>query len=404
MGETETSTRKSRHFHSPRFMTDSSAAPAPRELILIGGGHTHVLLLRQLGKNPLRNVRLTMVSDVKDAPYSGMLPGHIGGIYSRAEMQIDLPRLCNFADARFIHAKVRGLDLTRKQVLLPDDVAPVAADVVSINVGATPGMKDVAGAESWAIPAKPVPELLRGWQRAVAIAPGRMGPFQIVIVGGGAGGVELALAMHSRLGYKAGVTIIHDGPQLLPGHNSGVHRIISKLLGERGIAVITDARVVEVMTDNVLLDDGRRVAADFTFWVTQAAPPAWLAESGLDTTPDGFVRTEPTLQAINYSWIFAAGDVAAIEGQKLPRSGVFAVRMAKPLENNLRAYLSDNSLWGYKPQRRSLSLIGTADGRAVASYGCLAGRSVLFWHWKTWIDRRFMRQFQNLPIPFSSKP
>jgi selenide,water dikinase len=110
------------------------------------------------------------------------------------------------------------------------------------------------------------------------------------------------------------------------------------------------------------------------------------------------------LQAINYSWIFAAGDVAAIEGQKLPKSGVFAVRMAKPLENNLRAYLSDNSLRDYKPQRRSLSLIGTADGRAVASYGCLAGRSVLFWHWKTWIDRRFMRQFQNLPIPFSSQP
>jgi selenide,water dikinase len=231
-----------------------------------------------------------------------------------------------------------------------------------------------------------------------------MGSFQIVIVGGGAGGVELALAMHSRLGYKAGFTIIHSGPQLLPGHNSGVHRIISRLLGERGIAAITNARVVEVTADSVRLDDGRCLAADFIFWVTQAAPPAWLAKSGLDTTPDGFVRTWPTLQAINYSWIFAAGDVAAIEGQKLPKSGVFAVRMAKPLENNLRAYLSDNSLADYKPQRRSLSLIGTADGRAVASYGCLAGHSVLFWHWKTWIDRRFMRQFQNLPIPFSLKP
>src|SRR5687768_3180196 len=201
-----------------RIMTNSSAASAPRELILIGGGHTHVLLLRQLGKNPLHNVRLSLVSDVKDAPYSGMLPGHISGIYSRAEMQIDLPRLCNFAGAQFIHAKVRGLDLTRKQVLLPDN-APVAADLVSINVGGKPDMKDVVGAESWAIPAKPVPELLRGWQRAVATAPGGMGPFQIVIVGGGAGGVELVLAMHSQVGYKAAFTIIHGGPQLLPGHN-----------------------------------------------------------------------------------------------------------------------------------------------------------------------------------------
>ncbi|SFO10388.1 FAD-dependent oxidoreductase [Nitrosospira briensis] len=403
MDETETSTRKSGH-SILNCMANSSGVSAPRELILIGGGHTHVLLLRELGKNPLRTVRLTLVSDVKDAPYSGMLPGHISGIYSRAEMQIDLPRLCNFAGARFIHAKVLGLDLARKQVLLPDNVAPVAADLVSINVGGTPSMEDVAGAESWAIPAKPVPELIRGWQRAVATAPGGMGPFHIVIVGGGAGGVELALAMHSQVGHKAAFTIIHGAAQLLPGHNSGVHRIMSRLLEKRGIATIMNARVVEVVADSVRLDDGRCLPADFAFWVTRIAPPAWLAQSGLDTTPDGFVRTGPTLQAINYSWIFAAGDVVAIEGQKLPKSGVFAVRMAKPLENNLRAYLSGNSLRNYKPQRRSLSLIGTADGRAIASYGCLAGRSVLFWHWKTWIDRRFMRQFQNLPVPFSSIP
>jgi selenide,water dikinase len=319
-------------------------------------------------------------------------------------MQIDLPRLCKFAGARFIHAKVVGLDLARKRVLLPDNVAPVPADLVSINVGGTPRMKDVVGAEPWAIPAKPVPKLLRGWQRAVTTARGGMGPFHIVIVGGGAGGVELGLAMHSQVAYKAAFTIIHGGPQLLPGHNSSVHRIMSRLLEERGIATIMNARVVEVVADSVRLADGQCLPADFTFWVTQTTSPAWLTQSGLDTTPDGFVRTGPTLQAINYPWIFAAGDVAAIEGQKLPKSGVFAVRMAKPLENNLRAYLSGNSLRDYKPQRQSLSLIGTADGRAVASYGCLAGRSVLFWHWKTWIDRRFMRQFQNLPVSLSSKP
>lgn len=376
-----------------------------RELILIGGGHTHALLLRQLVRNPLRDVRLTMVSDVKDAFYSGMLPGHISGYYSRTETQIDLQRLCNFANARFIHASVCGLDLARKQVLLADNVAPVPADLISINVGGKPSMKGVVGAESRVIPAKPVPDLLQGWERAVAIAQDQANPLlQIILVGGGAGGVELAVAMHSRLWNKVGFTIIHSGPHLLPGHNSAAQLIVNRLLRERNITTITDARVVEVLPDGVRLDNGRRMAADFTFWVAQTAPPAWLSESGLDTTPDGFIRVKRTLQAINYSWIFASGDVAAIENQSLPKSGVFAVRMAKPLEDNLRAYLSKGLLKDYKPQRHSLSLIGTADGRAIASYGCLAAHSAIFWHWKTWIDHGFMQQFRHLPVPLTPQP
>jgi NADH dehydrogenase FAD-containing subunit len=148
------------------------------------------------------------------------------------------------------------------------------------------------------------------------------------------------------------------------------------------------------MPHSVRLDDGQRLAGDFIFWVTQITPPAWLGESGLDITREGFIRIKPTLQAINHPWIFAAGDAASIENQKLPKSGVFAVRMAKPLEHNLRAYLSGRLLNDYKPQRYSLSLIGTADGRAIASYSHWAARSAFFWWLKNRIDRRFMRQFQ----------
>jgi selenide,water dikinase len=147
----------------------------------------------------------------------------------------------------------------------------------------------------------------------------------------------------------------------------------------------------------VRLDNGRLLTADFVFWVTQAAPPAWPSACGLKTTPEGFIRVKPSLQVLNQPWIFAAGDVAAIEGKNLPRSGVYAVRMADPLGENLRAYLSGHLLKDYKPQHLSLSLIGTADKRAVASYGCLAAHSAFFWWWKDRVDRRFMRRFQQLP-------
>jgi selenide,water dikinase len=150
------------------------------------------------------------------------------------------------------------------------------------------------------------------------------------------------------------------------------------------------------MQDRVRLDDGETLAADFVFWAAQAAPPAWLEESGRDTTSKGFIRVAPTLQTLSHPWIFAAGDVAAVQNYALPRFGVFAVRMAGPLERNLRAYLAGTPLSVYQPQRHSLSLVGTADGRPSAPFCPWAGHSALFWRWKDWIHRRFVKQFTNL--------
>lgn len=109
---------------------------------------------------------------------------------------------------------------------------------------------------------------------------------------------------------------------------------------------------------------------------------------------EGFVRVNPTPLAVSYPWIFVAEYVVSIEGRKLPRSDVFAVRMAKPLEHSLRDCLSGRLIKNYKPQRHSLSPIDTANGRAIASYNDLAIHSVFFWWLKNQIDPRFMRQFQ----------
>ncbi|HEX3530089.1 MAG TPA: selenide, water dikinase SelD [Thermoanaerobaculia bacterium] len=369
--------------------------PAVQDLLLIGGGHTHALALRMLAMRPLPGVRVTLVSDVSYAPYSGMLPGHVAGFYSWEEMHIDLRRLAAFAGAAFVLGQVDGLDADQRTVHVAGR-PPMRASVISLNVGSTPSLSGVPGAERWVIPAKPVPELLAGWDRVKAAAADR--EMRIVLVGGGAGGVELALTMSHVLGRRASITLLHQGARLLPGHNERVRSILSRLLPERGITVRTSTQVAEVTAEGVRTAAGDFVPADFVFWVTHAAAPSWIAGSSLATTPEGFIRVTPKLQAVDHPWIFAVGDVATLEATPRPKSGVFAVRMAKPLVANLRASFSGRPLKSYHPQRQFLSLIGTGDGQAVASRRWLAGRSALFWALKDRIDRRFMRKFEDLPV------
>ena len=373
----------------------ATSTPDAQDLLLIGGGHTHALALRMLAMRPLPGVRVTLVSDVSYAPYSGMLPGHVAGFYSWEEMHIDLRRLCAFAGAAFVPGQVDGLDANERTVHVAGR-PPMRASVISLNVGSTPSLSGVPGAERWAIPAKPVPELLAGWKRVKAAAADH--ECRIVLVGGGAGGVELALTMNHVLGRRASITLLHQGDRLLPGHNERVRSLLSRLLPERGITVRTGTHVAEVTAEGVRTAAGDFVPADFVFWVTQAAAPSWIAGSGLATTAEGFVRVTPELQAVDHPWIFAVGDVATIESTPRPKSGVFAVRMAKPLVANLRAALAGRPLRTYHPQRQFLSLIGTGDGQAVASRRWLAGRSTFFWTLKDRIDRRFMRKFEDLPV------
>lgn len=127
--------------------------------------------------------------------------------------------------------------------------------------------------------------------------------------------------------------------------------------------------------------------------MTQPSPPSWLKNTPLTLDSAGFIRVRPTLECVDHPAVFAAGDVASIELHPLPKAGVFAVRMADPLLANIRALTEGQPLRPYAPQTRYLSLIGTADGRALATRGRWIHRSRLMGWWKDWIDRRFMRRF-----------
>lgn len=370
--------------------------PIQKDLVLVGGGHSHAIALRMFGMNPLPGVRITLISDASDTPYSGMVPGYVAGFYSHEECHINLRSLCQFAQVQFIVDRVIGLDLENRRVVCANHPA-VAFDVVSIDIGSTPKMPDIAGAKEFSIGAKPIQQFLKWWNQRYENFSSNL---TLGIIGGGTGGVELALNMQHRLRQKSENFTIHlfqRDQELMPKHNVWVKRYFQKLLTQRGIQLHIGETVHAIRENAIVCESGLTVACDEMIWVTQASAPTWLKEAGLKTDENGFILVNDALQSVSHPEVFAAGDIATLINYSRPKAGVFAVRQGKPLFQNLRSALTNQPLKSYHPQQYYLSLIGTGEGSAVASYGAIGWHSRWLWNWKDRIDRTFMDRFSQLP-------
>ena len=375
--------------------------PIIKDLVLLGGGHSHVIVLRKFGMNPMPGVRITLVTRDLHAPYSGMLPGVIAGHYSFDDAHIDLAPLCRFAGARMYHTEAVGLDLSKRAVVCRGR-PPVPYDLLSIDIGIAPD-RSVLGASEHAVPVKPIAGLVSRWKALEKRIRESVGPLRIAVVGAGAAGVELTLSMH-RAVMKTGTTISQPefhlfgaAPTVLPTHSCGAQRRFTRVLDERGVYLHLGQRVSQVLTDRIELDDGTNYPVDEIMWATDAAPQHWVAGTGLAVDDRGFLTVQPTLQSISHSDVFAAGDVASVVGYPREKAGVFAVRQGPPLAKNLRRVLAGKNPRPFAPQRRFLSLISTGDQYAIASRGRLSFEGSWVWQWKDWIDRRFMSRFVDFP-------
>ncbi|MBW4473645.1 MAG: selenide, water dikinase SelD [Stenomitos rutilans HA7619-LM2] len=380
--------------------------PIFNDVVLLGGGHSHAIALRMFGMKPMPGVRITLLTEASDTAYSGMLPGHVAGFYSREECHMDLRRLAQFAGAQFYIDRAIGLDLAQNRVLCANR-PPVAFDLLSINIGSTPKLPALMGDREAIIPAKPVRQFLERWDQVVLDVTRTPEKARTIgIVGGGAGGVELALTMQHRLQQilKAAqqpltnltVHLFQKEATLLPTQNRWVRDRFHKLLAQRGIQIHLQEPVQSVQPHQVI-GASVTVACDYIFWVTQAAAPDWLAKAGLAVDEDGFVLVDDTLRSLSHPNVFAAGDTATMLNHPRPKAGVFAVRQGKPLVNNLRRAVQNKPLKTFRPQAQYLSLIGTGDGEAIAVRGSFGWQSPLLWRWKDWIDRAFMQRFSELP-------
>jgi pyridine nucleotide-disulfide oxidoreductase family protein len=418
-----------------------------KDLVLIGGGHSHAIVLKMFGIKPLPSVRLTLISDVLYAPYSGMLPGHVAGFYDYDECHIDLRSLAEFAGCQILVDRAIAIDFN-KNLVICQTRPPVNFDVLSVDIGSTPAALSVPGAAECAIPAKPVPEFLASWNQLISARQNnREKPVRIAIVGGGAGGVELALNMQSHLANQEGsgsgffngcngwilkkrgkfeqeegleIHLFHSGEQLMPGHNKRVRRRLKEILIDRGVklhlmekvSAVQNQKMMEIASDSqcpiphypcpiphvqIYCESGLKIECEIVFWVTQASAAPWIAESGLATDSNGFMQVNDCLQSVSHPNVFGAGDIAAMVNYPRPKAGVFAVRQGKPLFENLQQFLLAKPLKPFIPQEKYLALIGTGNKRAIASRGSWMWESALLWYWKDWIDRQFMQKFSNLP-------
>ena len=367
---------------------NEAAAPPLRDIVLLGGGHANVQVLRAFAMRPEPALRLTIVAREPHSPYSGMLPGLVAGTYRWQDIHIDIARLAAVAGARFIAAEATGLDLAAARVLLRQRPS-LRYDVLAINTGGVPAN---VPSTAFVTPVKPIGQFLPIWQRLRSDpAIGRL-----AIVGGGPAGVELALAI-ARSEPRLRCLVLDAAATLLPGLPAAARSRLLAALQRAGVDTATGATVQHAADGELAAADGRRWPADHVLWLTGARAPDWPRAAGLATDADGFIAIGRTLQSTSHSAVFAAGDVANVVGALRPKSGVYAVRQGPALAANMRRFALGEPLRRYRPQRRALAIVGLANGRAVAARGHwhLAGAWV--WRWKQWLDRRFMRRFAELP-------
>ena len=371
-----------------------------RRLVLVGAGHAHAQVLKAWASAPLVGFDLVVVSPHPLAPYSGMVPGWLSGVYRFNEIVIDFPRLCEQAGARWVSADLEGVDPERQTLTLNNGEC-LRYDWLSLNVGST-GVPPSGMFRAQILPMRPLADLhdryealLSHWRSDTCDQP-----LRVVAVGGGAAGFESLLAVLRRLRHDRPDRVVLGSLmtrslQILPGYPAAARRAALRALREADVNVQLGTAWCDTVGQS----------SDWVLWATGAQPHAWQRDparrGGLAVSLEGYVQIDAHLRSISHPNIFSVGDCAQ-SAQPLPKAGVHAVRMGPVLAHNLQAALEKRSMQSYEPQWSFLSLLATANGRAIASRGrwSLSGRWA--WRLKDHIDRGFIRRFSamdSLSVP-----
>ena len=366
-----------------------------KRLVLLGGGHAHVKVLADLAARRLDGWDVHLVSPYRRQIYSGMLPGWIAGHYPIESCAIALDALAANAPATFHQTAAVGLHLADSQVVCADGTR-LSFDRLSIDTGPLPATDELPGSAAHALPIRPIETFVAAWPGLVDRMLGGHSRFDLAILGAGAAGVELALAVQHRAhteGWpRLRITLVGSGAQPLEGAPERARRQVARLLAQRGMAWLGGRRSVGVVAGRIDFEQGPPLRFDACLVVTGAAAPAWPRAAGLANDERGFIRVTPSLQSVSHPHVFAAGDVAAYDDPR-PKSGVYAVKAGPVLAANIRAACEGGPFRSWTPQRRALYLVSTGDRHALAIWGPWSVGGEWVWTWKDRIDRAFVSRF-----------
>lgn len=364
-----------------------------KRLVLAGAGHAHLHVLKSLITRRWPGVEVILVAPYPRQIYSGMVPGWMAGHYTLDQCAALLAPLAEAARIRFIQDTVTGISADRREIHTANS-GDIAYDVLSLDTGAQVDDSALAGSSATLMPIRPLEQFVHGWESQLALFKAQ-GKARLAVFGGGAAGVELALAARYRLlkelgGNQAEVHLI-AGRSLLPGHGRAIAARVAKTLDRHGVQVKNG--FAKGSPGGAHLDDGTEIACDCIIAATGVQAASWLAQSGLELATDGFVAVADGQQSCSHPEVFAAGDVASRVDAPHPKSGVYAVRAGPVLTTNLQRSVLGHAPVSYRPQKRSLYLLATGPQEAIMSWGGLSASGHWCWKWKDWIDRRFMRQY-----------
>jgi len=372
-------------------------------IVLLGAGHTNAHIIRMWRMQPLADAQLICVSDFGVATYSGMLPGTLAQQYAPQEMQIDLVRLCAAAGVRLIRGQVTGLDVENQELLLAHR-PPLKYDVLSIGIGSVP--TTLAEASKTAMAIKPMQTFLsrleaRLDQLAETVTDRAL---RIAIVGAGAAGIEISLCLPKLINQGRNLaavemTLVDRSAEILKGMPPRTRQLALRELDRRGVKLLLGQEISEIDEAGVVhMHDGSSLECDLLLWATSASSPSVLGQLGLPTDSNGFLLIRNTLQSTGSDAVFVVGDSGNREKPLWPKAGVYAVRQAPVLWENIAKVIQRQPLTKWQPQPSFLSLLNTGDGRAILTYQGLSIHARWCWKLKDWIDRRFMAKYQDYTL------